>query len=393
MHIFNYILYYKARAAVLDELTEFFRAELLDILVGVLGSLHLQDADVQPHLGEDAHGAVGGSLSCLVGVVGQNDLLGVFGQHPRLLVGERRTQRGHGILKTGGVKGDHVDVALAEDELLGAMVLGKVQREQIPSLLEGGGVRAVDVLAVILSAYVAPREGDDVARVVDDGEHHAVAEHIEGSSRLLADATEEGFLHLLVGESVLTKHGGQGAEIVGGVPQAEAADDGHGQASLLGEVFHTRLTDHGVEQAIPPKPRGDEVHLKDPLAGHALFLLVAVGGKLHTAPFGQKLHRTGVIQILHPHDEGEGVSSRLAAEAEEGLVIGEHRKGGCFLAMEGAEAAVIGARPLQGDVGADQIHNIRPILDRLHNFSWISTHSCKPLHTLGTNRSWYASMA
>ena len=147
----------------------------------------MQDADVQPHLGEYAHGAVGGSLSRLVGVVGQDDLLGVLGQDPCLLVGEGGAQGGYGVFKARGVEGNHVDVALAENELVGAMVLGEVECEEVPALLEGGSIRAVDVLAVVLSPHVTAREGDDVAGVVDDGEHDAVAEQIVQTAVLLAD--------------------------------------------------------------------------------------------------------------------------------------------------------------------------------------------------------------
>ena len=55
----------------------------------VLGTGHRKDADLDPHLVEDVDGPLGGGLSRPVRVVGQHHLVGVLGDQPRLLIGQR----------------------------------------------------------------------------------------------------------------------------------------------------------------------------------------------------------------------------------------------------------------------------------------------------------------
>ena len=72
-------------------MSELFRTEFFNKLVGVFGILKLEELDLHPHVTEDAHGAIGRAAACLVHIVGDDHLFGVTRHHARLLFRESST--------------------------------------------------------------------------------------------------------------------------------------------------------------------------------------------------------------------------------------------------------------------------------------------------------------
>ena len=106
-------------------------------------------------------------------------LLGEPGKNPDMIDGEGGTQGGHAVGDPCLMGQDHVGVAFHDDGHTTGHdgVLGLVETEELPVLLEDRGLLGVQVLGLPL-ADDPPAEGDAVSLHVVDGEHDAVVEPV-----------------------------------------------------------------------------------------------------------------------------------------------------------------------------------------------------------------------
>ena len=117
-----------------------------------------------------------------IAVVDHRDVLREALQQADLLGGERRAGRGHHVLHTGLVHGDHVRVTLHHDGyvLLLDGPLGEEEAVELVFLAVDDALGRVEVLAhVLVRAQNAAAEGDHSSRDVVHGEDHTVAEAVE----------------------------------------------------------------------------------------------------------------------------------------------------------------------------------------------------------------------
>ena len=74
--------------------------------------------------------------------------------------------------------------------------------------------------------------------------------------------------------------------------------------------------------------------------------------------FGQAADGVHEINVLIFANEGENVAALVAAEAMKELALGADVEAGGFFLVEGAEGDEVGAGAFEGDVAADDVHNI-----------------------------------
>ena len=101
----------------LDQFAEGVGPPGFDELVGVLGPLHLQNADPEVQAAEDADGPLGGLLPRAVAVVGDHHIVGIAGDQPGLFGGQARPQGGHGAVKAGLVQRYYIYIALCKQNI------------------------------------------------------------------------------------------------------------------------------------------------------------------------------------------------------------------------------------------------------------------------------------
>ena len=296
---------------------------------------------------------MGGQGSGLIVVVAQHQLLGVAAQQPQLLLSQRRTHGGHGIVEPCLVQGHHVQIALAQDDVGPLGLFGQVQAVQHPPLAVCKGLGGVHILGLGLVQHPAA-EADHVAPDVDDRQDQPVAELVVKMSVLSADGqarTDQ----LVLAVSLLGHGGQQGVPAVGGRPHAEAHSDLPMNTPPF-QICPDRLTVGPLQRLIVP-PGGVPVQLQHPAAE----LLRAVVGLLRhrdVGPLGQKPHRIGIGQVLNVHDEVDDAPALFAAEAVVKLPVRQHMERRSLFIVEGAAAPEAAALGRQGYIGAHHVHNV-----------------------------------
>lgn len=85
---------------------------------------------------EHGDGAACGVLPGLVAVVGQNDLIGVFCENIRVLLRQRRAERGDGAVEPVLVQRDGVHITLGQNDAPLLALAGNIECEQILAFIE-----------------------------------------------------------------------------------------------------------------------------------------------------------------------------------------------------------------------------------------------------------------
>ena len=332
-------------AAVKQDLKA-LRAVFFQKFVRVLRPLHPQDAHLDAGLFEHRDGAARGVLPGLVAVVGQDDLIGVLGEDVRVLLRQRRAERGHGAVEPVLVQGDGVHIALGEDDAALLALAGDVEREEIFAFVEDERLRRVEVFGRRIVHHAAA-EADDVPPDVDDGEHEAVAEAVVHAAVFAPDG--EPGVDELVEPVALFLHGvRERRPRVRAEAKAEALDRVHAERPLL--YVRLRGLAHGGKQLLAEKPR--RVLAQGPKA--LLLLILRVVGLvlryLHPRALGEEADGVGEVQPLDLHDEVDHAAARVAAEAViDALVRGDGERSG-LLRVERAEAEEVRAPARQAHI-------------------------------------------
>ena len=179
---------------------------------------------------------------------------------------------------------------------------------------------------------------------------------------------------------------GQHSEMIRRKAKSEMPDGRRAQPALLRQVLHGFPAVFRVEQALPEKFCGAEVHLIHPLPGNRLRLLrLVVLRNGNSRPVGKKAHCSGIVQIFLPHDESDHVPAGAATKAIKASGRRKNRKGRRSFAMKGAKTVQVGASPLEGDVRADHLLDVTAVNDLVNDLS--RDHTTGPFQTFGINSS------
>ena len=121
-------------------------AVIFNNLIGILTACQLQDSYFQTRLSENSDCTLGCLLTCLIGIIGKNNLVGISRNQSRLFLRKCSSETGDGISKSCLMKRDNIHIALADYQAARVTVLGKVQRKYAVAFLINKRVRCVDIL-------------------------------------------------------------------------------------------------------------------------------------------------------------------------------------------------------------------------------------------------------
>ena len=277
-------------------------------------------------------------------------------QKPRLLGGKRRAQRGRHALHSELGQGHHIHVPLHQNDPGQAPGLAEqIGRKYGVALVEGRRIGGVEVLGHRI-AHGASAEAQHVSVRVDDGEHGAVSEHVEGAS--LATEHQAGLNELLLGEALLHQPPADLRRGRGGA-DAEAADDRIRQPALL-KVMKNAGSLRLPEQLVV-HPCGRAVGQVDALLERSALFIGRVVLHLrqgHVKLLGQESHRLREGQALNVHHELDDAAAGLAAEAVIYLLLLVHGKGGRRFVVKRAQTNISMPVLLQRHIRADHLYDV-----------------------------------
>jgi len=344
--------------------------------VGVLAGREGGDADVEAGGGEFAEGGHGGLFSCGVGVEADDGGVGVAFQEAGVGGGEGRAEGGDSVPEGGLMAGDDVDLAFAEEgELfLRHGATGLVETEEDGGLPEEDRFGGVDVFpGAGIVAQLAAAEGDDVAVVVVDGKHEAVAEaQVEAGFRVafLAEAGEAGVLQFAAGETL----GASPIEEDRGFVGHPADQPALGHIEVISAAFEVFAGVPGAgvfAQEAVHEACGAIMQFEE--AGSAAAGAVRFGvegffldGDVGAA--GEFAYRIGEGEVLVSHHEADGAAALAAAEALVALSCRIDGEGGGLFVVERAERLEDGPGAFQREVPGDDLDDIAARQDLLDRF-------------------------
>ncbi len=301
-----------------------------------------------------------------IAVVDHRDVLREALQQADLLGGERRAGRGHYVLHTGLVHGDHVRVTLHHDGyvLLLDGPLGEEEAIELVFLAVDDALGRVEVLAhVLVRAQNAAAEGDHSSRDVVHGEDHTVAEAVEERAVAVAADRESRIDQILLPIARLACGPREGRPLRRAVAEPEFADRGFGEAALLAEVGEPHAAPLlGIVEVV-----GEVVGRPAVKGEHAFPVVVAAHLLLAELPlldldsvaFGHDLQRLGKGHALVLHHEVDGVAALAATEALVDSFRGRDDERGGLLVVERAARHVVDTLFLECHVVADDFDDVR----------------------------------
>ena len=330
-------------------------------LVGVHALGQASDSDAQALDADQVReGLEGRRRARLVAVEEEHDLVHVALGELGLLDRERRPQRGHELGLADLVRDHDVHVALDDDQALGAGLPRRVEAvEDLALLVEAGDLGAVDVFPLV-AVEGPPAEAADLALLVLDREHQAVAEEVIGL----------GARTLLSQEAEVEEGLDREVAVVGlaeeAVPAVWRDADPKGAGRLLGDPalgqgLATDLAGGGLgpERGLE-ELRGQGAGPKPGLAlGASLALLRGGGFQLDARAGGEALEGLAEGQALGLLDEAEHVAALAAAEAFVEAALRANVEGGALLVVEGAATPeVVGTAAFQLHVFRDERNHV-----------------------------------
>ena len=151
------------------------------------------DAQLEALTGGDACRLHHCRLAGTIGVEGEHHARSKPGELTYLLVGQRRSHQPDAVAHAGLVRGDHVGVALAEDDRsrLGGVRASEVRGKQVASLVVDLAVGAVHVLAWIVGVHRARPEAEHAAALVAQREGDPPAEAVVDAARTVSRALHQ----------------------------------------------------------------------------------------------------------------------------------------------------------------------------------------------------------
>ena len=338
----------------------------LDVLVRVLCAGDLKHPHPHRAVPEQFQRAEGGFLARLVGVVTQDDLIGVLADEPHLLRRQGRAAGADGGVDARLLHTDDIHIAFAEDEPAGRALFGDLQREHRLGFVVDQRFGAVDIFGLGVIQHT-PAKRDDVAAQVEDGGHDPLPEQTVDAPGSAALEQAAGVQLLLV-VALIPQELIEGLPIVGGITEAEphdglivqpaAAPVGAGLPGLLDGRIQA-----GVEEA-----GRFAVHRED-AAAHPPGLVVLLRLR-HPGAGCQHLDGLAVVDAVDLFGEADGIAARPAAKAVEALGVRVDVERGGLLAVERTQAAIEAALPFQLHIAAHQIDDVGAAVQLFNVLVW-----------------------
>ena len=329
------------------------------------------DAHVD-RLGEEhLDGAVRGLLPGSVAVEEEHDALRKALQDARVLTGERGAERCHHVGHAGGVAGDDIGVALADDgrARVDDRLLGEVDAVQSAALVEHAAFGGIQVLRLVFRIDLPGAEGDRLAHLVADREDHAVAEAVDGALPAVADQAGRA-------EGVELRHGIVAARTR--AVRAQAIDVSHEavpairRGAQLESLAHLRADPAplergigggaglGMRQGLAEGVGGDGIRAEQGAAVAGGAVLASRLLKLDACALGQCAQCVDELHLVVVHHEVDGVPGGATAEAlvEARALVRHHGHGRGAVVVERTDAHVLAALGPQLHVFADERHHV-----------------------------------
>ena len=288
---------------------------------------------------------------------------------------EGRAQAAHDVLEALLVGHQGVRVALHDHDLAGLAsgALGAVDEVERAALVEEERRRRVEVLGAPLAAIGvgpflaedAPAEAGGSAGGVADGEDDASPEAVvdarPAGATALAAHHEPGLEQLLLARTALRDE--RSREALPGVrrPAQLVGRDGLVVEAATAQVIERRLAELAARERRVVEGDGRLEHLAQALALRVLARRALV--ELDPGARGQAPQGLGEVDPVALHDEAEDVAALAAAEAVPRLARGRDHERRGLLPVERAEPLERGAGLLQLDRLADELDEVRPVLD------------------------------
>ena len=303
------------------------RAVFFQKLVRILCTLHAQDAHLNAGLFEHGDGAACGVLPGLVAVVGQNDLIGVFGEDVRVLLRQGRAERRDGAVEPVLVQRDGVHIALGQNDAPLLALAGNIECEQILAFIENDRLGRVQVFRRGIVHHAAA-EADDIVPDIDDGEHEPVAKPVVHAAVFAPQGKPcvDQFVEFI--PLFLHRVRERGPRIRAEA-ETKALDRLHAERALL--YVRLRFCSDRREQLLAEKPRRILAQCPKPLLLLVLRVVIFVLRDLKSRALCKKPYRVRIVQALNLHDEVDDAAARVAAEAvKNALVRRDGERGGLF---------------------------------------------------------------
>ncbi len=195
--------------------------------IGVIARWQADDTDVDAFVRELAKGFDRSFVAGFVGIEAEESSIGIALEEFRVLRGAGGALRGDGVIDAVLVAGDCVELTFADENgLLGHdRAAGTIEGEKDFALGEKRGFGGVEVFSGIgIEDELATSKGDDVALLVGDGEHQAIAKaNVEAA--LFALDSDAGIDEFAAGEFFLASPVEKHFLIIG--HPADGPADGH----------------------------------------------------------------------------------------------------------------------------------------------------------------------
>ncbi len=344
--------------------------------VRVLAHRQERHIHVEPGVPKGAHPAERRLLARRIAVVDQHDALDIAPQEPGLLLRQRRPHRRDRVGEPRLMGGDHVEVALDEDELLRLGLPCQVEPVERLALGEERRVGYVEVFRLLLLGVERPPgEADHPAAVVGEGKDHPIAEAVVKSA--LTPAQYQAQLE----ERLRVREGLHQVIPAGeGIPQPEPLYS-FGLEAPPHQVA-AGLCARGARQILLEVTRYPLVQLQQ-----AVVFRRGRPAQLHPGLARQPGDCLAEGEVLDPHQEVEDIAAGAAAEAVEELLLRVDDQAGVLVRMEGAERDIPAPARLQLEVTPQDLDHIDPFADQLYLLS--GSHSSPSSRRKGfETRSW-----
>ena len=321
----------------------------LDKLIGILVGPQIDHRGLQTAVSQDTDIAQCGTDAGAVAVIGQKDAFGISSKKCRLAGRKCRSQRGHCLIKTRLVHGDHIHITLAEDQVVRLCPARQVQGVKISAFVEDHGVRRVYIFRLGISQDASAKPDHTSAHILD--REHDTIEKAVVKALFFIENRHIGFQDQFIG---ISEPAQVFREIVPRSVGKSKSEHLHGlrREGPVGKVAHPALS--------PPGPKE--------------FIIVGSG----TAP-----------------------------EAVVKLLVRVYVERGRFFIMKRAQSHICAAPFFQMHMGRDHIHDICIREDLVHKLLRIIHPKCFPSilysiffiilyktdQALGTNSSSYFAIA
>ena len=309
-----------------------------------------------------------GVLPGIVAVICEHDPLGEVPHRREVLFPEGGATGGDGSRHPCLEEGDHIGVALADDDLIGLddVLLRPVECIESPTLRVDRRLRRVLVLGLVaLRRRCSGRRRKDASSYsdrtttwIENREHNPCSEEVLGPTTLIDESEPRPFKDLRRGTEVAA----QLIPIVGCPPESKLPDD-VAAVSPASQVAPSRSGIRRVKEAVVEEVDRLRHRLEIGVAVLSVRSAPLVLVQCDARAVGQHPHGIDEREALSLLDELDGIPGDLATEALVVAGLGVDVERWSLLAVERTESRPVASDLLQANLLADERDEIRGFPD------------------------------